>query len=286
VADIPGLRRAMKDKTGRSDRHTIRTITAKMESDLLPRDLATMAVAKDWGVALGRYVNQDDLAALRNAQAGSRSSAAPSAPVSAPAAPATRRRATPAASRPSRTSTRKKGRDVMVVHGRDEEMKDAMFAFLKALDLRPLEWTTGIRETGSANPSVQQIVDALFGKADAVVVLLTPDDEARVRPQFQEPNDPPWEKKMTGQARPNVLFEAGMAMGLHPDRTVLAQIGHVRPFSDIGGSFITHMNNTVAKRKELAIKLSAACAVDMDGEDWRTPAKGGDFEYKEKKNDG
>lgn len=285
MADIPGLRREMEKRTGRSSRHMTRLVTAKMDTDLLPRDLATMAVAKEWNVPLGKFANQADLAALREAQGGTKSAGQSAASVVGPVqtSPAPRRR--PTAATP-RQPSRKKGRDVMVVHGRDEEMKDAMFAFLKALDLRPLEWTSGIRETGSANPSVQQIVDALFGKADAVVVLLTPDDEARVRPEFQEPNDPPWEKKMTGQARPNVLFEAGMAMGLHPDRTVLAQIGHVRPFSDIGGSFITHMNNTVAKRKELAIKLSAACAVDMDGEDWRTPAKGGDFEYKEKKNNG
>ena len=267
----------MKQKTGRSERHTIRTITAKMESDLLPRDLATMAVAKDWGVALGRYVNQEDLAALRNAQAG-RSAAAPSVTVPAPVAAAPRRRA--ASSSAPRAATRKKGRDVMVVHGRDEKMKDAMFAFLKALDLRPLEWTSGIRETGTANPSVQQIVDALFGKASAVVVLLTPDDEARLRPEFQEPHDPPHEVNLTGQARPNVLFEAGMAISSHPDRTVMVQIGEVRPFTDIGGSYITHMNNTLAKRKELIAKLSNACAVDDSGEEWRDSAKGGDFEIQ------
>lgn len=167
----------------------------------------------------------------------------------------------------------------MVVHGRDQRAKEAMFAFLKALDLKPLEWTTGIGMTGSANPTVQQIVDALFGKASAVVVLLTPDDEARLREPFHEPNDPPHEVNLTPQARPNVLFEAGMAISSHPQNTVMVQIGYVRPFTDIGGSFITHMNNSLAKRKELRQKLINAAAVDLNADDWRTAENGGDFEY-------
>ncbi len=284
MADIPGLRREMEKRTGRSSRHLTRLITAKMDADLLPRELATMAVAKDWGVPLGKFANQADLTALREAQSGTRSSSQSAAVVPAPtpaqAPPAPRRRTVAAAPRPP---IRKKGRDVMVVHGRDEKMKDAMFAFLRSLDLRPLEWTSGIKETGTANPSVAQIVDALFGKASAVVVLLTPDDEARLRPEFHEPHDPSHEVNLTGQARPNVLFEAGMAITSHPDRTVMVQIGQVRPFTDIGGSYITHMNNSLAKRKELVAKLEHACAVDTSSDDWRDATRGGDFEIKKDK---
>jgi len=247
-----------------------------MDSDLLPRDLATMVVAKEWQVPLGKFVNQEDLSLLRSSQVG-RAPVDSGTPIASASTPrASRRRSTVATE--SRPSARKKGRDVMVVHGRDEEMKDAMFAFLKALDLRPLEWTSGITETRSANPSVQQIVDALFGKASAVVVLLTPDDEARLRLKYQQPHDPPHEIEFTGQARPNVLFEAGMAISSHPNRTVMVQIGEVRPFTDIGGSYITHMNNTLAKRKELVAKLSNVCSVDTSGDDWRDSTRGGNFE--------
>lgn len=282
MADIPGLRREMEKRTRRSSRHLTRLITAKMNTDLLPRDLATMAVAKEWSVPLGKFANQADLTALREAQSGTKSASQSAAAVVGPAqtSPAPRRR--PAAATP-RQPSRKKGRDVMVVHGRDEKMKDAMFAFLKSLDLRPLEWTSGIKETGTANPSVQQIIDALFGKASAVVVLLTPDDEARLRPEFHKPHDPPHEVNLTGQARPNVLFEAGMAITSHPDRTVMVQIGQVRPFTDIGGSYITHMNNSLAKRKELVAKLESACAVDTSSDDWRDSTRGGDFEIKKDK---
>jgi len=32
-----------------------------------------------------------------------------------------------------------------------------------------------------------------------------------------------------------VLFEAGLALGAHPNKTVMVQVGKVKAFSDIGG---------------------------------------------------
>lgn len=58
----------------------------------------------------------------------------------------------------------------------------------------------------------------------------------------------------------------------------MVQIGEVRPFTDIGGSYITHMNNSLAKRKELVAKLANACAVDASSDDWRDSVRGGDFD--------
>lgn len=158
-----------------------------------------------------------------------------------------------------------------------------MFEFLESLDLKPMSWTEGISQTKIANPSVREIVEALFAKAVAVVVLLTPDDEARLKSQFHKKNDPAYEKEMTGQARPNVLFEAGMAMSSHPERTVLTQIGNVKPFTDVGGIHITHLNNSIETRRELATKLiNAKCQVDMESDKWR---HAGDFEPEEEEED-
>jgi len=67
-------------------------------------------------------------------------------------------------------------------------------------------------------------------------VLFTPDDEARQRDEFHTPHDEAYETELTPQARPNVLFEAGMAMGRDERRTILVQLGKVRPFSDIAGA--------------------------------------------------
>jgi len=60
-----------------------------------------------------------------------------------------------------------------------------------------------------------------------------------------------------------------MAMGRHPERTVLVQIGGHRPFSDIAGKHVTHLDNTPAKRQELATKLgNSGCKVNTSGTRW------------------
>jgi len=287
MADGAAIRRIIQDKTGYSPTHINRLVKKRGEISYLGRDLASMAVALDLKVSIpAKYASNDDWDQLRSATPSSQPAAKP-IPVPKPAASSARPARATAAPRSRKTLPRKKTREVMVVHGRDDKAKEAMFAFLKGLDLKPMEWTTGIEMTGSSNPTVQEIVSALFGKASAVVVLLTPDDEGRVRAPFRLPDDPLWEVDLTPQARSNVLFEAGMAISSHPDRTVMVQIGHVRPFTDIGGSFITRMNNSLAKRKELRTKLMPAALVDPDADDWRTAETGGDFEYfkeiKEKK---
>jgi hypothetical protein len=137
--------------------------------------------------------------------------------------------------------------------------------------LEPLEWIKATHLTGKASPYIGEILDAAFKHAQAAVVLLTPDDEARLREDLIQPDDPPHEKILTGQARPNVLFEAGMAFSSHPGQTVLVQFGHVRPFSDVAGRHVVKMNNSVQKRHELASKLkTAGCSVDTDGSDWQS----------------
>jgi hypothetical protein len=80
----------------------------------------------------------------------------------------------------------------------------------------------------------------------------------------------PLHERMPGfQSRPNVLFEAGMALAYQPDRTVLVEIGSLRPFSDIGGRHTIRMDNSVKKRQELAQRLQAAgCPANLTGTDW------------------
>ncbi len=72
---------------------------------------------------------------------------------------------------------------VMVVHGRDEEARLAMFTFLRALGLEPQEWGALVEATGSAAPYIGEVLDKAFGVARAVVVLFTPDDESLPPPR-------------------------------------------------------------------------------------------------------
>ena len=167
-------------------------------------------------------------------------------------------------------------RIVFVVHGRNPVAREALFEFLRAIDLHPLEWSEAVRATGGASPYIGEILDTAFSRAQAVVVLLTPDDDARLRQQLWEASESPHETFVAGQARPNVLFEAGMAMGRDERRTILVELGSLRPFSDIAGRHTIRLDNTSQRRQELAQRLEqAGCSVNLEGTDWHSA---GDFQ--------
>jgi len=162
----------------------------------------------------------------------------------------------------------------MVVHGRDEEARRAMFDFLRALHLKPLEWAQAIQLTGTSAPYVGQVLSAAFASAQAVVALFTPDDEARLRQDYVRDGDPLHERELTGQARPNVLFEAGMALATHSNRTILVELGHLRPFSDVGGRHVIRLDGSALPLRELANRLrDAGCPIDDSGNDWADPSR-------------
>lgn len=172
---------------------------------------------------------------------------------------------------PPHTEPNGDARKVFVVHGRNAAAAEAMFTFLRAVGLQPLEWTQGIRATGLTTPYIGDILDKLFLEGQAVVVLFTPDDLAMLHPQFRTEVEAPYETMLTGQARPNVLFEAGMAMGRHPDQTILVELGNLRPFSDVAGRHVVRLDDTPERRQELVIRLqNAGCPVDMNaaGASW------------------
>ncbi len=169
---------------------------------------------------------------------------------------------------PQRVSSK----NVMVVHGRELKSQRAMFDFLRALGLQPLEWGKLIEGTGKASPYLGEVLEKAFEQAAAVIVLFTPDDEARLREAFQGVGDEEFERKLTPQARPNVLFEAGMAFGIHPERTILVEVGALRPFSDIYGRHVIRLNGTETPLREIAQRLkTAGCEVDDSGGDWAAP---------------
>lgn len=170
-------------------------------------------------------------------------------------------------------------REVFVVHGRDSRNRNAMFDFLNSLDLRPLEWSEVVVRTGKTAPYIGEVLDVAFSKAHAVVVVFTPDDEARLRRKFVTEDDTAEETQLSGQARPNVLFEAGMAMGRSAERTVLVEIGRLRPFSDIAGRHVIRFDGSTEGRQALAQRLQAAgCPASLAGLHWQ---KAGNFEISE-----
>jgi hypothetical protein len=152
---------------------------------------------------------------------------------------------------------------VFVIHGRNEAARNAMFAFLRAIGLSPIEWSDAVATTAEPNPFIGTVLDSAMGSAQAVLALLTGDDLARLGTRYGN-------EELTPQPRPNVLFEAGMAMGRFPKQTVLVTLGPNRKFTDIAGRHVLEMDDSVSKRQQLARRLQdAGCAVSIaDQTDW------------------
>ena len=148
----------------------------------------------------------------------------------------------------------------MVVHGRDEQAARAMFDWLRAVGLRPQEWNQLIAFSDEGSPFIGEVLAAAFGRAQAVVVLFTPDERVQLRTQSKSP----WRL----QARPNVMFEAGMAFASHPDRTVLVVLGDQELPSDLAGRHYVRLRDA-GDFQDLAQRLlRAGCRVDTSGRDW------------------
>ena len=167
---------------------------------------------------------------------------------------------------------------IFVVHGRNTKIKDSMFAFLKEIGLKPLEWDKGVTLTGEGTPYTGNVIEKMLNKAQAIVVLLTPDDEARLKEEFQGENEPEYETILTGQARPNVIFEAGMGFGRKPNKTILIEFGNLRKISDITGRHTVRLDNSKKMRERLIKRIrDAGCDFDHLTTNWD---KVGDFEIK------
>lgn len=274
----PSLLERIQQKLGIGQRQAYERIAAKANKLMVGRDLAAIAVAAEAGinVSKGTLATEDQRGALRAATTGR----SPREPAPAPPRPSNARPA-PGTRRRSQHLKARKSNSVMVVHRRNIEARDALFAFLRTIGLQPIEFTQAVKKTKRGAPYVGQVLDTMFAQAAAVVVLLTADDEAQLKTEFRKPTDPAYERRLTGQARPNVLFEAGRAFGTHPDETILVQVGPHRPFTDISGVHIVHLGNDPSSRQDLANRLEqAGCATNTDGTDWFTA---GDFGSKRRR---
>ena len=258
----------LQEKLGLSLPATYSRIEKRARAEKLPRELAAISLASDCGINISRFATPQQLAEIRSAASRPQAGAAVDAsPPDTPSYVHSSNRNPKRRQRPSR----KKGNHVFVVHGRNERLRKGMFQFLRSAGVQPIEWNKAISYARSASPQVSDILEAAFQKAQAVVVMLTPDDEAKLKDEFVRPGEPTHERRLTGQARPNVLFEAGLAFGTHPQQTVLVEFGKLRPISDIVGRHAVRMDGSTAKRQELMVKLqNAGCRVDFVGSDWQT----------------
>lgn len=109
-----------------------------------------------------------------------------------------------------------------------------------------------------------------FRVAQAVVVVFTPDDEARLLPELHETDEPAYDRELTAQPRPNVLVEAGMALMSHSTRSIIIEIGQLRPVTNLGGRNTVRIASDIPRAlNEIAERLKTAeCPVDPTSGRW------------------
>lgn len=235
---------------------------------LLEPNIAALAFATDKGISITRYSTAEERDQLRRARTGRTHSH----PITLPVQPAASR----ISSRSRATAPLRKPKDgtVFVVHGRNEALRKAMFDFLRSIGLEPIEWEKAVAKTRGGNPYVGDVLRKAMEQAQAIVVLFTPDEQAQLKAEFCSRGEKRTEGTLSSQARPNVLFEAGWAVGAFPTKTVLVQVGKMRSFSDIGGKLMVHLSDDAARRKSFANRLKiVGCKPDLDGTDWLSTGK-------------
>lgn len=167
-----------------------------------------------------------------------------------------------------------KSRNVFVIHGRDEQVRRAVFGLLRRVDLRPLEWEPLVHATGNGTPFLGQVVDGAPALAQAAVVLLTPDDMAMLHRNLHGAAEEPFERGFAMQPRPNVLLELGMVLAAQPNNTIILEFGtNLRPIADLIGRNVIRLNEGTVRTNEPLRKIigrlsEAGCAVDDSGTDW------------------
>jgi predicted nucleotide-binding protein len=154
-------------------------------------------------------------------------------------------------------------RNVFVVHGRDETARAALFGFLEALGLHPLDWETLVAATGSASPYLREVIMQGIAMAQAAVVLMTPEDVVSLHPDLHGPDEDDHEVQRTMQARPNVILELGMVLATYADRTIVLYAGRHRPMGDLNGlNYVQLTGGAKCLDKVVSRLKTAGCQVD------------------------
>jgi len=256
---------AIADKQGITTKGVYPQITKVVQETFLERDLAALVLATRHRININKYSTPVQRSAIRGHLANSNNNHASPGP--AAAVP----KAAPRKGGNMRKAKKTLGNSVFVVHGRDAGLRKSMFDFLRSLDLNPMEWEQAVHQAKGNNPDVGNIIDTAMARVQAVVVMFSPDEMAHLKEQFWSEGDKVGDGKLAGQARPNVIFEAGLALGAHPEKTVIVQVGKVRPFSDIAGKHLVKLSDAVTTRNDLASRLAKiGCEVNRVGSDWTT----------------
>ena len=152
--------------------------------------------------------------------------------------------------------------NVYVVYGNNTALGDKIHTFLKECALRPITKEMASNLTGEGSPFVGRIIDVAFEHAQAVLVLLSGDEQVRLRKEWHKRQEELYEVRFSPQSMLEQIFEAGYAFGKYPERTILLQADNVRPFSDIAGREILPFTGKRDEYLRIKDRLSSiGCAI-------------------------
>lgn len=115
------------------------------------------------------------------------------------------------------------GRNVFVIHGRDEAALSRLLAFTEHLGFAPQSLSRLPLQGGE---TIIESLERLLPEADLVLALFTPDDEGRLK-GGSEPLKP--------RVRQNVLIEAGFALIQRRSDSIIIALGETEIPSDLEG---------------------------------------------------
>jgi predicted nucleotide-binding protein len=175
---------------------------------------------------------------------------------------------------------RQDSKRIFIIHGRNHKAVSELKKFLNALGLRDWTFEQVSFELGP-NPVISDIVRRGVSGAQAVIALFTPDEYVSLEPALRFSSDEDKEIRRW-QPRPNVIYEAGLAMGMNKEGTLFVTVGKVDLPSDLDGIHRIRLTNSNESRHLLRRRLEAAgCEIDTgpgSSIEWLSPAVGGDFD--------
>lgn len=163
---------------------------------------------------------------------------------------------------------------VFIIHGRNRQARKEMGIFVRSLGLEPINFDD-LRASMGGTPSVAEIVTKGMKDAQGVIAIFTPEEYAVLRPEHRGDGEKgPMVERW--QARPNVIFEAGMAYANDPKRVVFITLGAVDTFSDIAGIHTLSPKNDAKGHRNTLRNTLASMDLDLnESSDWMDH---GDFE--------
>lgn len=161
-------------------------------------------------------------------------------------------------------------REVVVIHGRDTARTTFIFKLLQRLNVHAVAFDELIARSGSNSPSIRELIRLAFTQAQAVLVLFTGDDLASLRPDLHGTVEGSGERTPAPQPRPHILFEAGVAVALQHERTIIVEVPPLRGLLNLDGvQVVRFATGSAEERTLLASRLRAAgCQLETSGTHW------------------